>query len=249
MRTLIVIPARLASTRLPKKPLRHLGGQPLIVRVWERVSKMGLGDKCVVATDSGEVARVAREAGAECVMTSEACESGTARVAEVARHGEYRDFEMFVNVQGDEPFIARGSVEAAANLVATSKFSIGTAATHARRPILENKDVVKVVVADDGRAMYFSRAPIPFPRAHEQDLDDHTLQHVGVYAYTRAALEKWVTLPAHPLEGIEQLEQLRPLAAGVPIGVAVTKDPPGIGIDTEEDLERANAEWAERPPS
>jgi 3-deoxy-D-manno-octulosonate cytidylyltransferase len=249
MRTLLVIPARLAATRLPNKPLRYLAGQPLVLRVWERVSKMGVGDKCVIATDSPEVQRVAREAGAECVMTSEACESGTARVAEVARHGEFRDYDLFVNVQGDEPFIARGSIEGAAGLVTSSRFTIGTAATHARSAILENKDVVKVVVADDGRALYFSRAPIPFPRAHEHELDDHTLQHVGVYAYTRAALEKWVALPAHPLEGIEQLEQLRPLAAGVPIGVAVTKDRASSGIDTEDDLARANAEWTENPPA
>jgi 3-deoxy-manno-octulosonate cytidylyltransferase (CMP-KDO synthetase) len=125
------------------------------------------------------------------------------------------------------------------------KFPLGTAASHASTEILDTPSLVKVVVGDDGRAMYFSRAPIPFLRdmADSVRLAERTLQHIGVYAYSREALRKWVSLPPHPLEEIERLEQLRPLAAGLPIGVAITREAPAAGIDTEEDLERANARW------
>src|SRR5947208_2521272 len=111
--------------------------------------------------------------------------------------------------------------------------------------ILDTPSLVKVVVADDDRALYFSRAPIPYLRVRDDSAmqAERTLQHIGVYAYTREALREWVSLPPHPLEEIERLEQLRPLAAGLPIGVAVTNEAPASGIDTEEDLERANARW------
>jgi 3-deoxy-manno-octulosonate cytidylyltransferase (CMP-KDO synthetase) len=136
-------------------------------------------------------------------------------------------------------------VHGAAQLVATGQFPLGTAASRASSEILDTPSLVKVVIADDGRAMYFSRAPIPFlrDRADVGRLAERTLQHIGVYAYSREALIKWVSLPPHPLEEIERLEQLRPLAAGLPIGVAVTNEAPASGIDTEEDLERANAHW------
>ena len=124
-------------------------------------------------------------------------------------------------------------------------FPLGTAASHASAKILDTPSLVKVVIADDGRAMYFSRAPIPYlrDRADAGKLAHRTLQHIGVYAYSREALREWVSLPPHPLEEIERLEQLRPLAAGLPMGVAVTTEAPASGIDTEEDLERANARW------
>lgn len=247
MRTLVVIPARLGATRLPQKPLRELAGRPLIERVWERVAGMGLGDACVVATDDESVRKAAADAGAEVVMTSETCESGTERVAEVARKPEFKDFDVFINVQGDEPFMSGDAVRAAKEMVTAHSFDVGTAAAPGEPWILDDAGIVKVVLGDDGGALYFSRAPIPFLRdgGDRTSLKGKILQHLGVYVYTRAALERWVALPAHPLEQIERLEQLRPLAAGISFGVAVTPGPAYAGIDTEEDLADANARWAE----
>jgi 3-deoxy-manno-octulosonate cytidylyltransferase (CMP-KDO synthetase) len=150
-----------------------------------------------------------------------------------------------VNVQGDEPFIGPLAVSGAAQLVLSGRFPLGTAASRAGREILNTPSLVKVVIADDGRAMYFSRGPIPFLRdaADAARQAERTFQHIGVYAYSRDALAQWVTLPVHPLEEIERLEQLRPLAAGLPMGVAVTPEAAASGIDTEDDLERANARW------
>ncbi|HZE09675.1 MAG TPA: 3-deoxy-manno-octulosonate cytidylyltransferase [Gemmatimonadaceae bacterium] len=245
MRTLVVIPARLGAMRLPRKPLRLLSGLPLIVRVWQRISQMNVADGVVVATDDDSVASTVRQAGADCVMTSSSHSSGTERVAEVASNPRFRDFDTIVNVQGDEPFIGKAAVRGAAELVSGGRFPLGTAASKASAEVLDTPSLVKVVVADDGRAMYFSRAPIPYLRdsADAPRLAERTLQHIGVYAYARDALKRWVSLPPHPLEEIERLEQLRPLAAGLPIGVAVTNEAPASGIDTEEDLERANARW------
>jgi 3-deoxy-manno-octulosonate cytidylyltransferase (CMP-KDO synthetase) len=206
---------------------------------------MNVADAVVVATDDESVASAVRAVGAECVMTSDEHTSGTERVAEVASQPRFRGFKTIVNVQGDEPFIGSGAVKGAADLVSTGRFPLGTAASRASTEILDTPSLVKVVVAQDGRAMYFSRAPIPYLRdkADSAKLAERTLQHIGVYAYSREALTEWVSLPPHPLEEIERLEQLRPLAAGLPIGVAVTNEAPASGIDTEEDLERANARW------
>jgi 3-deoxy-manno-octulosonate cytidylyltransferase (CMP-KDO synthetase) len=240
-----VIPARLGAMRLPRKPLRLLSGLPLIVRVWQRISQMNVADAVVVATDDEAVASVVRQEGAECVMTSDKHTSGTERVAEVAAQPRFKSYTTIVNVQGDEPFIGPGAVRGAAALVSSGAFPLGTAASHASKEILDTASLVKVVVADDGRAMYFSRAPIPYLRdqADRAKLAQRTLQHIGVYAYSREALREWVSLPPHPLEEIERLEQLRPLAAGLPIGVAITNEPPASGIDTEEDLAHANERW------
>ncbi|MBI3790496.1 MAG: 3-deoxy-manno-octulosonate cytidylyltransferase [Gemmatimonadetes bacterium] len=245
MSTLAVLPARLSATRLPNKPLRLLGGRPLIVRVWERVRQLGVADRIVVATDHEEVASVCRAAGADVAMTRADHPSGTDRVAEVAGRAEYRGFPVIVNVQGDEPFVDRAAIAGAIDIVASGRHPLGTAACLATPGILDRPDVVKVVVADDGRALYFSRAPIPFLRdpADAPRLQGQVRQHVGVYAYTRAALAAWVALPPHPLEQVEKLEQLRPLAAGWAMGVADVPDTPTGGVDTEEDLARANARW------
>ncbi|HEX7018864.1 MAG TPA: 3-deoxy-manno-octulosonate cytidylyltransferase [Gemmatimonadaceae bacterium] len=245
MRTLAVIPARLGATRLPRKPLRLLANLPLVVRVWQRVAAMSVAEHCVVATDSEEVAQAVRAHGGHAVLTSSDHPSGTDRVAEVARRVEFASFDAVVNVQGDEPFVSTQAVERAAALVTAGRFPLATAAVRATAAILDDPNVVKVVAADDQRAMYFSRAPIPFLRdASDAAVQSERIwQHLGIYAYTRAALEHWVALPVHPLEHIERLEQLRPLAAGVPIGVAVIDEPVRVGIDTEEDLERANRDW------
>ena len=246
MRALAVIPARLGATRLPRKPLRLLAGLPLVVRVWRRVTEIGVADRVVVATDSDEVARVVQDHGAEAVMTRASHASGTDRVAEVAGRPEFRDFGVIVNVQGDEPFVSMQAVAGAARLVEDSRFSLGTAAVIAPRDVMYDPHVVKVVAGDDGRAMYFSRAPIPLLQS-ERDAETqraHVWQHIGVYAYTTDALRRWVELPVNPLEQIERLEQLRPLAAGMAMGVALIDEPVRPGIDTEQDLERANEQWS-----
>jgi 3-deoxy-manno-octulosonate cytidylyltransferase (CMP-KDO synthetase) len=153
--------------------------------------------------------------------------------------------DVVVNVQGDEPFIDAAAVRGAIAMVRDERFPLGSAACHASQGVLDDPNVVKVVCADDGRALYFSRAAIP----HLRDAGDadtrHELvrQHLGIYAYDRLALAQWVSLPVHPLELVERLEQLRPLAAGLAIGIAIVEAPPVGGIDTETDLARANARW------
>lgn len=242
--TLAVIPARLGATRLPRKPLRLLGGAPLIVRVWERVCDLRVADHVVVATDSAEVADAARAAGATVAMTRADHPSGTDRVAEAA--AAFDGVTAIVNVQGDEPFVSAAAVRGALGMVTEHGFPLGTAAVVADAAVLPRADVVKVVTADDGRALYFSRAPIPFARDGRGDgaCRAPILQHVGVYAYAPAALHQWVALPEHALERCERLEQLRPLAAGLAMGVAVVHEAPAPGIDTEDDLAAANERWA-----
>lgn len=250
MKTLAVIPARLGATRLPRKPLRLLAGTPLVVRVLERVRALALADRVVVATDSEDIASHVRAAGGEAVLTRPDHPSGTDRVAEVAALPEMAGFDAIVNVQGDEPFVPEAAVRGALYQISRG-FPLGTAAAHAGEAILRVPDVVKVVAADDGAAMYFSRAAIPFLRdaSDVETLHPRVLHHIGVYAYTPGALRRWVGLPPHPLERIERLEQLRPLAAGMRMGVALIDGPVRAGIDTEADLERANREWSNFLPS
>ena len=245
MKTLAIIPARLGATRLPRKPLRLLAGVPIIVRVLERVAALRVADRIVVATDSSEIAQRVREAGGEAVLTSPDHPSGTDRVAEVAKGAAFRDFDAILNVQGDEPFVSGPAVRGALQQVTTAGHPLGTAAVIADASVLMQSDVVKVVTGDDGAALYFSRAPIPHLRdpADAAERDTRLLHHVGVYAYTPDSLARWVALPTHALERIERLEQLRPLAAGMRMGVAVVAGSPHGGIDTEEDLERANRHW------
>ncbi|MGQ0539613.1 MAG: 3-deoxy-manno-octulosonate cytidylyltransferase [Gemmatimonadaceae bacterium] len=245
MKTLAVIPARLAATRLPRKPLRLLAGQPLILRVWEHVMAMEVVDAVVVATDSGEIAAVIHDAGGSVVMTRADHASGTDRIAEVMARPEYRAVDVVVNVQGDEPFIPPEAVRGARDMVASHRFELGTSAAHAPPAVLDDPDVVKVVCDDGGRALYFTRAAVPFLRdTADRDLRDASvMQHLGVYAYTPAALARWVALPQHPLERAERLEQLRPLMAGMALGIATIDARPPVAVDTEDDLMRANAHW------
>ncbi len=245
MKTLAVIPARLGATRLPRKPLRLLAGVPIIVRVLERVAALRVADRIVVATDSSEIALRVREAGGEAIMTSIDHPSGTDRVAEVVRGVAFRGFDAIVNVQGDEPFVSGSAVRGALLQVTEKQRPLGTAAVLAAPDVLLRADVVKVVTDDDGAAMYFSRAPVPYLRdeADATERNARVLHHVGVYAYTPESLARWVSLPAHALERIERLEQLRPLAAGMRMGVAVVQGSVRAGIDTEADLDRANRDW------
>lgn len=240
-RVLGVIPARLGSERLPRKPLYRLAGRPLIEWVWRRVNSLQFFDRLVIATDSEEVAAVAREFGADVELTAADHTSGTARIAELIARPDYGGYACIVNAQGDEPFLQREHVASAAELVAQG-WPIGTVATPVRTvESWRNPSVVKVVRRDDAAALYFSRAPIPHLRDREPtaaELNYDLLRHVGVYAYTPAALQEWVSLPEHPLEQLERLEQLRPLAAGIRIGVAVVASTPE-GVDTPEDAARA----------
>jgi 3-deoxy-manno-octulosonate cytidylyltransferase (CMP-KDO synthetase) len=245
MRTLAVIPARLAATRLPRKPLRLLGGIPLVVRVWQRIQILQIANHVVVATDDEEVAAVMRERGGDVMLTRPDHPSGTDRVAEVAATPPYDAFDVIANVQGDEPFVAESALRGAIDLVGEERFPVATIAAPATPDILDRPDVVKVICADDGRALYFTRAAVP----HLRDRNDAALrdslvrQHLGVYVYTRDALHAWVAHPVHALERVERLEQLRPMAAGIPIGVHVMDAPSPRGIDTEEDLILANVIW------
>jgi 3-deoxy-manno-octulosonate cytidylyltransferase (CMP-KDO synthetase) len=206
---------------------------------------MNIADGCVVATDSHEVRDACAAAGARVILTSPKHPSGTDRVAEVAQAPEFRSFDTIINIQGDEPFVSAEAVRAAAALVEDGPFQIGTAAVKGEPADLDIPDIVKVVAADDGRALYFSRAPIPWLRSGDDSAVRNGLirRHIGVYVYTRDALQRWVTLPEHPLERSERLEQLRPLAAGIIIGVATVQARTFPGIDTENDLEFANANW------
>lgn len=240
-----IVPARLASTRLPNKPLYPLLGRPLIEWVWRRVEAMDVLDHAVVATDSEEVAEVCRKLGAPVEMTSPEHPSGTDRVAEVANRSGYERFDYIANVQGDEPLLKEAHLSSAIDLVREGGWQVGTCAT----PLLthearKNPAVVKVARAASGRALYFSRAPIPYRRdgkPEEEELErEPFLRHIGIYAYTRAALNDWVALAPSRLERLELLEQLRPLEAGLRIGVAVVgaADP---GVDTPADAIRMEA--------
>ena len=251
MSTLIVIPARLGSTRLPQKPLRDLAGKPLIVRVFERVCAVYPLAVTVVATDSPAIVDAVTAAGGTCVLTRDDHPSGTDRVAEVAELPAYRGYDVLVNVQGDEPFITSEAIQVAAGFVERGEFPIGTAACHDAASILDEPSVVKVAADRTGRALYFSRAPIPYLRdtADRSERDALVLRHVGIYAFTRAALTRWVSLPVHALERAEQLEQLRPLADGLSIGVGILSTRPHAGIDTEDDLRSAVRMWGSASPS
>lgn len=237
-----VIPARLGSERLPRKPLHLLAGRPLIEWVWRRARQIEGIDALVIATDSEEVAAACRGFGADVELTAPTHPSGTDRVAEVAARHRFRGYDIIVNVQGDEPFLDPDHVARAIRLVRDG-WDVGTvAAPVGTREAWRDPAVVKVVLGDDGRALYFSRATIPFVRDGEPTEEELRspafLRHIGLYVYRRSALERWVALPVSDLERRERLEQLRPLAAGLGIGVAVVESAEP-GVDTPADAERA----------
>jgi 3-deoxy-manno-octulosonate cytidylyltransferase (CMP-KDO synthetase) len=241
MRVLGIIPARLGSTRLPNKPLQLLAGEPLISRVVERVLDMELVNELVVATDSTRVADVVKRNRVRPVLTGSSHATGTDRVAEVAARPEFEQFDTMLNVQGDEPFISREALVGA--LVGIEQGNdIGTAAAPLSLDEAQDPGRVKVVTDARGRALYFSRSVIPFQRDTSGGVRQYW-QHIGVYAYTRDALRRWVTLTPSPAERAEQLEQLRALHAGMTIGVACLENPVFPGVDTADDLRRAEAHW------
>lgn len=239
-RVLGVIPARIGSSRLPRKPLRPLLGKPLVLWVWERARRMRFLDRLVVATDSEEVADVCRGAGAETLLTSPSHPTGSDRAWEVTRRLGSA-FDVVVNIQGDEPLVEAGAVRAAISMVERG-FDAGTCAAPVRdEEEFRDPAVVKVVRTGGGRALYFSRAAIPHAcdRAEERPSRraNRRLKHVGIYAYRPEALGRWVGFGRSPLELQEGLEQLRALENGMRIGVAVVAEAAG-GVDTPRDLER-----------
>jgi 3-deoxy-manno-octulosonate cytidylyltransferase (CMP-KDO synthetase) len=242
MRALGVIPARLGSTRLPNKPLQSLAGEPLITRVIERVLDHGLLEELVVATDSAKVAEVAERSRVRAVMTSASHQSGTDRVAEVAALPEFAGYEVIVNIQGDEPFLSREALAGALSRVEQGD-EIGTAAAPLDSALVADPSRVKVVTDVRGRALYFSRAVVPYRRDPGDSGDGLYWQHLGIYACTRTALMRWVGLPPCAAEQAERLEQLRALHHGLTIGVARLEEPALPGVDTAEDLRRAEAHW------
>jgi 3-deoxy-manno-octulosonate cytidylyltransferase (CMP-KDO synthetase) len=240
---LIVIPARLSSTRLAEKPLADLGGKPLVVRVYERLKPLAdKGADVVVATDSEKVMNACRQHQVPSVMTDAAHQSGTDRCAEVARK---RPKAFIMNVQGDEPFVNCEDLEALARLMTEAGTGMGTMMhKNSRRADYDNPNCVKLVVNDAHQALYFSRSPLPYYR--DPQTFTYFWQHLGVYAFASETLQKFCKLPQHALELAESLEQLRALGHNIPIVVSVA-DHPAIGIDTPEDLEAARARFS--PPS
>lgn len=242
MRVLGVIPARLGSTRLPHKPLQLLAGEPLVTRVVQRVRSIGLVDELIVATDSTMVARVAELAGVRVMLTRVSHNSGTERVAEIAAQAEFAGCDVVANIQGDEPFLPATALAGALERVAQGD-DVGTAAAPLAPEDAEDPDRVKVVTDLRGRALYFSRAVIPYRRERSVPPPNLYWQHVGVYAYRREALARWTSLPPVPAEQAERLEQLRALHYGMHVGVAWLNDPAQPGVDTPDDLRRAEAHW------
>ena len=241
MPVLIVVPARVGSTRLPNKPLQLLGGAPLVARVVERAQRVPGVDRLVVATDAEAVVAELEPLGVERVMTRRELPSGTDRVAAVAARAEFAGYDVVVNIQGDEPFLPLEAVAGAIDRVQRGD-AIGTAAAPLDPALRDDPARVKVVCDDRGRALYFSRHPIPYLRDPESATTTWW-QHLGIYAYRRDALLRLADLPPSPLERAESLEQLRALEAGMVIGVTLLDRPAMHGIDTPADLAAAEARW------
>lgn len=262
MQFIVVIPARLASTRLPNKPLLDIAGKPMLQWVWER-AQQSAASRVVVATDDNRVADAVSAFGGEVCMTKTTHESGTDRIQEVAEKLDLDDDQIIVNVQGDEPLIPPAVInQVAQNLAGSERAGIATLAKRIRhRAEVFNPNVVKVVVDNTLHALYFSRAPIPWDRetwdrelrnsadAGEQllsidngeKLASEWARHIGIYAYRVNFLHNFVSWPVGRLERLEKLEQLRALENGVAIHVDESWEEIPPGVDTAEDLERVRA--------
>ncbi|MDR2092993.1 MAG: 3-deoxy-manno-octulosonate cytidylyltransferase [Azoarcus sp.] len=251
----VVIPARHASTRLPGKPLVDIGGRPMIVRVLERAQASG-AEEVWVATDHPDVFDAVTAAGGHALMTRADHPTGTDRLAEAAALRGWRDDDIIVNVQGDEPLIDPASIAAVARELAVDPAAAIATAAHPVADPLDafNPNVVKVVRDGRGRALYFSRAPIPWARDAWADGTRAlppglpVLRHVGLYAYRAGFLHRFATLAPAPPEQLEALEQLRALWHGFPIRVLLLDAAPPAGVDTEEDLARVRAAFAVSAP-
>jgi 3-deoxy-manno-octulosonate cytidylyltransferase (CMP-KDO synthetase) len=246
----VAIPARHAASRLPGKPLRLLGGEPLVLHVARRALAAGAREVWVAADDA-RIAEALAGSGVRIAMTSLGHASGSDRLAECARIAAWSDDTLVVNLQGDEPFAPAAGIRACAEVLHASGADMSTLAT----PIddvdaLFDPNTVKLVRATSGDALYFSRAPIPWPRdAFQRDrtrmpADGAWLRHIGIYGYRAGFLQRFTTLPPGRLEAIESLEQLRVLEAGFRIAVGLTPEPFPPGVDTPEDLARAERRLA-----
>ena len=250
MKFIAIIPARYASTRFPAKPLARLGGKPVIQRVYEQVA--GVLDDAVVATDDERIYETVRSFGGKVEMTSTAHRSGTDRCRE-AYDKQGREYDVVVNVQGDEPFIRREQLEALKHCFDNPTTDIATLVKPFTEAdglaALENPNSPKVVLDVQSQAVYFSRSVIPYLRnvPREEWLAKHTFyKHIGIYAFRSEVLRKVTALPQSPLEIAESLEQLRWLENGYKIGVGIT-DAETVGIDTPEDLARAEEFLRQHP--
>ncbi|MEO6154645.1 MAG: 3-deoxy-manno-octulosonate cytidylyltransferase, partial [Thermomonas sp.] len=247
----VAIPARYAASRLPGKPLRLIGGQPLVLHVAKRALEAGAREVWV-ATDDTRIADALAGSGVNLAMTSINHASGTDRLAECARIAGWSDETIVVNLQGDEPFAPADGVACVAHAVADSAAGIATLATLIDDiETLLDPNAVKVVLAGNGDALYFSRAPVPWPRdafARDRTMmpDGRWLRHIGIYGYRVSALQAFANLPMGMLEQSESLEQLRALEAGWRIAVRLAPSPFPPGVDTPEDLARAEQEWQQR---
>jgi len=239
MKTIAVIPARLASTRLPRKMLRQIAGQTLLGRVYEGVRSSPLLNDVIVATDSDEIMQVCRQHGWNARMTSPAHRSGTERVREIS---DSVAADVYLNIQGDEPLTRAEHIAALLLLMKDTNIQLGTLKTPAKSEDINNPNAVKVVTDAAGRALYFSRATIPYDR---DGGNPGYFKHLGFYAYRKAALDRFCALPESSLEHSERLEQLRFLENGVSIHVAETPYDT-VGVDTEEDLRRVEKILGER---
>jgi 3-deoxy-manno-octulosonate cytidylyltransferase (CMP-KDO synthetase) len=241
MKKVIVIPARYASTRLPAKPLIEINGKPIIQWVYEKASGSRLKDRIIIATDDERILKVALAFGAEAVMTSAACKSGTDRVYEAM---EGQEGDIVINLQGDEPFIRADMVDTLFSAIERDNLNMATLCSPLKDDNeLADPNTVKVVIDKDSFALYFSRSPIPFVRGQRRA---PLYKHIGIYGFERSFLEQFVFLEKSRLEDTESLEQLRVLENGYKIKVLTTQYN-GFGIDTEADLERARIALSKPP--
>ncbi|RXR07563.1 3-deoxy-manno-octulosonate cytidylyltransferase [Pseudoxanthomonas composti] len=243
----VAIPARYASSRLPGKPLRPIGGVPMVLRVARQALAAGAREVWV-ATDDARIATALQDSGVQVAMTSDDHVSGSDRIAECARIAGWSEETVVVNLQGDEPFAPPAGIRAVASALVASGADMATLATPlADAEQLFDPNLVKLVRRLDGDALYFSRAPLPWPRdAFAQarqalPAGGHWLRHIGIYAYRAGFLQRFSAMPPGVLEQIESLEQLRVLEAGYRIQVGLTPEAFPPGVDTPEDLERAES--------
>ncbi|RDF05874.1 3-deoxy-manno-octulosonate cytidylyltransferase [Haemophilus parahaemolyticus] len=240
----VIIPARYASSRLPRKPLADIAGKPMIQHVWEKTQQAG-ANRVIIATDHEEIEQVAKTFSAEVCMTSTEHNSGTERLAEVIEKMAIADDEIIVNVQGDEPLIPPVIIQQVAQNLAENQVNMATLAVKLEtKEELFNPNCVKVVTDQKGMALYFSRAAIPFARDYFADCNDAFvasqpyLRHIGIYAYRAKFVNQYICWQPTVLEKLESLEQLRALWYGEKIHVELAKEAPQVGVDTLEDLER-----------
>jgi 3-deoxy-manno-octulosonate cytidylyltransferase (CMP-KDO synthetase) len=238
----VVIPARYASTRLPGKPLLDIAGKPMVVHVANRARLSGAA-QIIVATDDLRIVEAVKQHGYYAMLTRADHVSGTDRIAEVASREGWQDDAIVVNVQGDEPLIDPALISEVATALANNKEAVMATACHGihNKADFINPNIVKVVLDRQGHALYFSRAPIPYPRdtfAADSELpsDMPVYRHIGIYAYRTKFLNQYAHIPPAAIEQYESLEQLRVLYQGYKIAVAITDNAPATGVDTESDL-------------